>query len=288
MRTLLPSVNIRTLLPFVSTRTLLLFILAVVTSSTSFFASSARAQSPHARGSQTPSPRDKRVGSSDTGALDASVRQAAPAPKELSAAERSLIEGSRAAMLKTGITESYFDKHFSVARVFDKPGDRRVVWKFSVNGYDATVSDTVGFYTEGGRRFDTHSVADSLPSTSDITRTITRREAETLMRRCIGRFSNPQVEYRAHGAEGSAALLFTAQSVIKPKTSMGREARERKERKEREEREQRERARKQTGGGHQVDEIEDEGGEGDRPVILLGAVDLVTGKCMVGRAQSTP
>jgi hypothetical protein len=223
--------------------------------------------------------------------VETAARQAAPAPKDLTAAERALVRGSREAIVKTGITESYFDRHFSVARVVDKPGDRRVVWKFSINGYETTVSDTLGYYTEGDRRVDTHSVADSLPSTSDITRTITRRQAERIMRRCIGGFTNPQVEYRAHGAAGAAALLLTAQNVINPKTSVRREAREgkeRKEREEREERERRERAQRQAGGNHQLDELEQEDDVRDHPIILLGAVDLVTGKCMVGRAQSTP
>jgi hypothetical protein len=220
----------------------------------------------------------------------APVRTATPthAPADLNAAEKALVHGSREAIVQTGITESYFDEHFRVARVVDRPGDRRVVWTFSVNGYVATVGDAVGFYTEGGRRVDTHSVASSLPSTSDITRTITRTQAERIMRRCIGRFNNPQVEYRAHGADGSAALLLTAQSIVKPKPVGLREARERRERREREERERRERARRDAHNGVLMDEIEAEEGDEDRPVILLGAVNLVTGKCLVGRAKATP
>ncbi|MDT5295396.1 MAG: hypothetical protein QOJ76_2276 [Acidobacteriota bacterium] len=218
----------------------------------------------------------------------AQTRTPIVARTDLSAAERALVEGSREAILQTGITESYFDEHFRVARVVDKPGDRRVVWTFSVNGYVATVSDAVGFYTEGGRRTDTHSIAGTLPLTSDITRTITRPQAERIMRRCIGRFTNPQIEYRAHGADGSASLLLTAQSVVKPKPVGAREARERRQRREREESERRERARRDAESGIRMDEIEAEEGDEDRPVILLGAVDLVTGKCIVGRAKSTP
>jgi hypothetical protein len=105
------------------------------------------------------------------------------------------------------------------------------------------------------------------------------------MRRCIGRFTNPQIEYRAHGADGSASLLLTAQSIVKPKPAGVREARERRER---EERVRRERARRDAENGVRMDEIEAEEGDEDRPVILLGAVDLVTGKCIVGRAKSTP
>jgi hypothetical protein len=259
-------------------RTLLLFIFAAVMSS---MAVATRAQNPSAQSGQRAA-QDKRTGSG--------AAHSATAPKELTVAEKVIVQGSRQAILKSGITEPYFDNHFRVERVFNNPGDRRVVWRFSVNGYEATVSDTLGFYTEGGKRVDTHSVASTLPSTSDITRTITRRQAERIMRRCIGKFTNPHIEYRAHGADGRAALLFTAQNIMAPPTGRGRAARERREREEREEREVRAGAQGQAGGGgHQLDVIEAEGNEWKRrPVILLGAVDLVTGKCMMGRAQSTP
>lgn len=215
----------------------------------------------------------------------AQTAPAAVAAAELTPAERALVEGSRAAIIETGLTEAYFNEHFRLARVLDRPGDRRVVWKLSVNGYVTTVNDSVGFYTEGARRVDTHSVGTLLPSTSDITRTITRRRAEAVMRRCIGKFTNPQVEYRAHGTDGHAALLLTAQSTV-PRQREGHEARERRER---EERERRERARaQQSGGTPQVDEVESEDEEGEGPVIVLGAVDLVTGECSVGYGQSGP
>jgi hypothetical protein len=219
---------------------------------------------------------------------------AAPDAPELSASERALAAASREAIIKTGLSAAFFDEHFRVARVIDRPGDRRVVWRLSVGGYETSVSDSVGFYTEGARRVDAHSVGATLSATSDITRTITRRRAEALMRRCIGRFVDPQVEYRAHGAEGRAALLFTAHSLVPRRREEferereGREARERRERAERgrEERERRERA--QAGGAPAADAVEedDEGGEG--PVVVLGAVDLVTGACSVGYGQAGP
>jgi hypothetical protein len=205
---------------------------------------------------------------------------------ELNASEKSLAEGSREAIIKTGISEAYFDRHFRLARVVDRPGDRRVVWRFSVGGHEATVSDSVGFYTEGGRRFDTHSVAGTLNSTSDLARTIPRPRAEQLMRRCIGRFTNPQVEYRAHGPEGAAALLLTAEALVVPRGVAGRERREREER-EREERKEHE-ERERSPGSQQADKAEEEDEGGDRIVVLLGAVDLSTGKCTVGRGQAGP
>jgi len=221
--------------------------------------------------------------SSGAGAQQAPAADAAA----LTASERALVAGSREAIIKTGISAAFFDQHFRVARVVDRTGDRRVVWRLSVGGYEAVVNDSVGYYTEGARRVDTHSVAATLSETSDITRTITRRRAETLMRRCIGRFRDPQVEYRAHGAGGRAALLLTASSLVpRRREESGRDGRAARARREREERERR--ARAQTGGSREQDEVEteDEGGEG--PVVVLGAVDLVTGECTVGYGQAGP
>ena len=208
----------------------------------------------------------------------AALAQTVPGPAGLTASERALVEGSREAIIKTGLSAGYFDTHFRVARVFDRPGDRRVVWAFSVGGYEAAVNDSVGFYTEGGRRFDTHSVAGTLNNTSDLTRTITRARAERIMRRCIGRFDDPRIEYRAHGPRGVAALLLTAQSTA-PRRAKGLAARER------DEREGRERARRAGTGGDLIEE-EDEGGRA--PFVILGAVDLATGVCTKGRAVAGP
>lgn len=215
--------------------------------------------------------------------------QKAPATgaSALTPSERVLVAGSREAIIGTGLSAAFFDEHFRVARVVDRQGDRRVVWRLSVGGHEATVNDSVGYYTAGARRVDTHSVAATLSETSDITRTLTRRRAELVMRRCIGRFTNPQVEYRAHGARGRAALLLTAQTIVPSRREeRGREAQARRETEEREEHERRERAEK--GGTLPPDEVEaeDEGGEG--PVIKLGAVDLVTGECTVGYGQAGP
>lgn len=219
---------------------------------------------------------------------------AAAAAPALNDSERALVAGSREAIIKTGLSPAFFDAHFRVARVIDRPGDRRVVWRLSVGGYETSVNDTIGFYTEGARRVDTHSVAATLNATNDITRTITRRRAETLMRRCIGRFSNSQVEYRANGAEGRAALLFTAHSLVPARREeheregRGREARERREREEREREERERRARAQTGATPAADTVEEEDEGGEEFVVVLGAVDLVTGECSVGYGQAGP
>ncbi|MET0648546.1 MAG: hypothetical protein ABW208_18195 [Pyrinomonadaceae bacterium] len=211
-------------------------------------------------------------------AAPGSGAQTAP-PKELTASERALVAGSRAAIIETGISAAFFDQHFRIARVVDRPGDRRVVWRLSVGGYEATVNDSVGFYTEGPRRVDTHSVATLLPQTSDITRTITRRRAETLMRRCIGSsFKDPQVEYRANGADGHAALLLTAHTVVPPRRESAAERAQR-------EKAEREAEQLQVQDGPARDQLRRKKG-GPSPVIRLGAVDLVTGECTVGIGQA--
>jgi hypothetical protein len=209
--------------------------------------------------------------------------QTTPQQREQTAAEKSLVEGSRGAIIKTGVGAEYFDRHFRVERVVDRPGDRRVVWRFSFGGYEALVGDSVGFYTEGGRRFDTHSVAATLNKTSELTRTITRARAERVMRRCLGRFANPQVEYRAHGPDGAAALLLTAETLVVPPGVTASESRE-----EREERAARDEARGREAAAQGRDVVGRSRRKGKRPVLLLGAVDLSTGRCTVGRGQVGP
>jgi hypothetical protein len=215
------------------------------------------------------------------------TRAATEQPK-LSEAEERLVRGSKDAVVAAGISESYFDEHFTLVKVFNAPGDRRVVWRFRVNGHEALVNDTVGFYTgANGARVDTHSIASTLPSAHDIKRTITRRRAERIMRSCVGPFDGGAVVYQMAGEPARASLVFTATSIPRRKSraELAREEREREKR----EREERERAAKQRGrtGPPQRDELEDED-EGDGPPIFIGAVDLETGRCTKGRAQSGP
>lgn len=185
-----------------------------------------------------------------TGASDAAM---AANLANLTDAQKSMVEGSRRAIISTGIGEAYFRRHFRPVQVIDKPGDTRVVWKFSFGEYEATINDSLGYYTEGGRRIYTHSVTNILNSTSEIRRTIPRRTAERLMRRCIGRFTKPSVEYRPVNLHGPAALVLTAQSLA---PSRRREARE---------------------------EREEEG----RPTFV-GAINLETGQCTKNRTMTTP
>jgi hypothetical protein len=186
--------------------------------------------------------------------------------------EERLVRDSRAAIIAQGISGPYFEGHFKVLSVVNAQGDRRVVWRFEVNGHEALVNDTVGYYTDArGRVVDTHSIAGALPSAHDITRTITRRRAGQLMRACIGRFRGGGVVYRAAGTPQRASLVFTASSVP-PRAS--RAEREREER-------AREARRRKGKNPSQADAIE-EGGEGGSPVYL-GAIDLETGRCTKGQ-----
>ena len=206
--------------------------------------------------------------------LKTATEQAKAKIPQLTRAERALAAGSRKAIVRTGMSESYFDRHFTLVKVINQSADRRAVWKFSINEYETIVSDQLGFYTENGRRVDTHSVTTTLQATSEIKRTISRRTANQIMQQCIGSFSHPSVEYRASGP-GGARLVLTAESV--PKS-----ARQQKEN-EREEARQRQAKSK---SGQDADVIEREQDEG--PPIVVGSVDLQTGKCTKGQLIVAP
>lgn len=220
----------------------------------------------------------------------------ATAERKLSAEEERLMRGSKAAIVGKGITEPYFDAHFKLVRVINTAGDRRVVWRYSVNGHEATINDSVGFYTDStGKRVNVHSVAGTLAASHDITKTITRAEAERVMRSCIGQFAGGVVVFQTSGIPPRTALIFTATSVPKASgESRARREREEREHREREERERRERAartrrsrnarQKQPPPADMVEE-EDEGNE--QP-IYIGAVDLETGACTKGKALAGP
>jgi hypothetical protein len=206
--------------------------------------------------------------------------------QRLNEAEQTLVNGSKAAIIAAGISAGYFNAHFKLSRVVNTSGDRRVVWRFSVNGHEANVNDTVGFYTEGGKRVDIHSIAGTLGAAHDITSTITRRRAERIMRSCIGPFESGAVTYGPTGAPPRASLVFTATSLPRRKSLAEREREERaRERREREEREKAKREGKTV--PQQIDTVEEEDEGGDEPVFI-GAVDLETGRCTKGLAISGP
>lgn len=189
--------------------------------------------------------------------------QSVQAQVKLNEADRALVTGSRNAIVRTGTSEAYFDRHYTLVKVVNQPGDRRVVWKLSVNEYATNVVDVLGYYTANGKRVDTHSVNTTLRRTSDIKDTISRRKANQIMQRCIGTFRNPAVEFRAADTD-TARLFLTAESVPRHRIEM---------------REQEERQTKsKTATGSDV--VEKEGKKG--PPIMVGSVDLQTGKCTKG------
>jgi len=192
--------------------------------------------------------------------------------RQLTASELILVDGSKGVILLTGISEPYFNKHFKLLKVIDKPSDRRVVWQFSVNGYQTVLNDAIGYSTDlFARRVYTHSIA--LGETTEIQRTISRARALRLMRSCIGDFENPAVEYGPVNGRAELLLVANARNRVESKS-----ARER----------QREERAKQKATAAGTDVIESEEDEGGIKPLLLGAINLQTGKCTKGAGTIAP
>ncbi|MDT7540994.1 MAG: hypothetical protein QOE33_898 [Acidobacteriota bacterium] len=206
----------------------------------------------------------------------------APINMKLTDEESRMAQGSRAAIIAAGFSESYFDAHFRLSHVVNSANDRRILWHFSIGEYSAVVIDSLGFYTdEKGGRVDTHSARATLHSAHDVLHVISKWRAKRIMRSCIGAYANGAVVLQADGADGQTALVFIATSMPKLR---------RKEWAERAERERRERAKKSRSGGppgqSRMDAVENEGDEGDDEPIYIGAVNLETGRCTKGQAIS--
>jgi hypothetical protein len=192
--------------------------------------------------------------------------------RQLTASELILVDGSKGVILLTGISEPYFNKHFKLLKVIDKPSDRRVVWQFSVNGYQAVLNDAIGYSTDlFARRVYTHSIA--LGETTEIQRTISRARALRLMRSCIGDFENPAVEYGPVNGRAELLLVANARNRVESKSARERQREERAK-------------RKATAAG--TDVIESEEDEGGIKPLLLGAINLQTGKCTKGAGTIAP
>lgn len=201
------------------------------------------------------------------------------AQDKLTASEAALVEGSKQAILATGISEPYFKTHFKLLSVVDKPSDRRVMWQFSVNEYQAVVTDAVGYATQGGKQVDLHSVGKALGQTSEIHRTVTRARALKILKSCIGPYETPSVTYGP--VDGRAELLLVASArVPAEKTKSEREKERERDREERNK-------RKAEAAGIDALAKEEEEGEGGAP-ITLGTVNLRTGKCTKGALLSSP
>jgi hypothetical protein len=194
----------------------------------------------------------------------------------LSDSQEKLVASSRDAIIRTGLSDTYFAKHFKLFRVFDSESDRRVMWEFEVNGHKTMVVDAIGYHTQGNQRIAIHSVASSLGKTSEITHTLSRNNALRRLRACIGAFEEQSVQYGA--VDGRAELFFSAAA----KQIDRRSAKEREREREKEERE-RKKAIVATG-----DLIESEEEEKGLAPIVIGNINLVTGKCTKGAGRVAP
>ena len=199
----------------------------------------------------------------------------------LTAAEARLMAGSKRAILEAGISEPYFEKHFQLINVMNQPSDRRVVWKYTINEYEAILNDAVGYYTSDGERIDTHSIKDTLGSAYDIEKTITKKQAEKSMKDCIGKYASQSIMYRSLAVPGKATLYMTATSASKKRDNAERREREEERRKEAKKGESKKK-------DSQLDAIEEEEDENEGPPVYFGIVNLETGKCTKGKAVVTP
>jgi len=207
-----------------------------------------------------------------------STAKTRPIQQTLTPSEQALVNDSRKAIMQTGLSEEYFNVHFKLLKVIDKDSDRRVSWQFSINGYDTVVTDSIGFFTEGTKKVYIHSVTKTLGQTSEIQKTLSRARANKIMKTCIGAFEHPNVQYGP--VEGRAELFLIAQA----RTTAHRESKSERELERERERNERE---KQKAGPTSTDTIESEEEEG-LPKVVLGSVNLQTGKCTRGAGLIAP
>jgi len=183
-----------------------------------------------------------------------------------------LEQSSRQAIIETGFSEAYFDKHFRISATFDRPGDTRVVWRFSINRYEVVVTDAVGFYIHSQKRVYVHSVKNTLGATHDISRTISKARAEALMKTCLGRHADEAAVLLKLSPAEKTSLYLTAHSIIRT----GPKARSR------------EKELGRTDNQHpEIDQPESEVTK-PRGQMRIGYINLETGKCTTGLARATP
>jgi hypothetical protein len=207
-----------------------------------------------------------------------STAKTQPVQQTLTPSEQALVNDSRKAIMQTGLSEEYFNVHFKLLKVIDKDSDRRVSWQFSINGYDAVVTDSIGFFTEGTKKVYIHGVTKTLGQTSEIQKTLSRARANRIMKTCIGGFKHPNIQYGP--VAGRAQLFLVAQA----RTAANRESNSERELERERERDERE---KQKAGSTSTDTIESEEEE-DLPKVVLGSVNLQTGKCTKGAGLIAP
>lgn len=191
----------------------------------------------------------------------AAATQSAAGEQTFSKADQDLAAKSKRAIIETGISESYFNKHFRLTKVVDKASDRQVEWKYSINEYETSLIDDIGYYTTPtNERVDVHSIKNELFSAYDIKRTIPRSKANSALKSCVGEHHDAMVVYRALKAPGKAGLYLTARA----KTMLDKQnEKDKKAGKEDE---------------HEIEGI----------TFNVGFVDLESGKCTIKRGQITP
>jgi hypothetical protein len=187
----------------------------------------------------------------------------------------SLAESSRKAIIETGITEKYFRYHFTLLQSINKPGDTRVVWKYSLNGYEVTINDAVGYYTTDHKRVYVHSIKNILGSTRDIVKTMPRARAAKLMKACIGSYTGENILFLRLDQKASASFYMTASRMTPVRRGKADQDTERD--------------REKTSSRPQQADTEREEEEGDGPPPLtVGYINLETGKCTKGKAGVAP
>ena len=185
--------------------------------------------------------------------------------------EQALVVDSRRAIIETGFSPEYFDVHFTLVTVVDKSSDRRVVWRFAINGYETRLTDSIGSYAEGTTLIYTHSVASVLGHTSEIKRTISHARALRIMKMCIGNFENPGVEYGQVDGYAQLFLIANHSRLQRNQVEIGRQPHGKK-------------AAEASG----IDVIKPEENNDERTPVRLGSVNLQTGKCTRGNGLIAP
>jgi hypothetical protein len=180
---------------------------------------------------------------------------------------------SRKAFIEMGMSEKYFDEHFRLVESIDKPGDQRVIWRYSLSEYEVIVNDAVGYYTtQDNRRVYIHSVKSLLGSTRDINKTISRTRAAQLMKKCIGEYGGEAIQFLRLVPNKHATFYLTAHGHSKPeKAQLQRQP--------------------QTSPTQPPDSSVDQPArrKGPRPKPQpMGYIDLETGKCLKGTAVAAP
>lgn len=190
---------------------------------------------------------------------------------KLSPEEERLVRDSKAAIIETGFSERYFDAHFKPVKVHNSPGDRRVVWRFRLDGYEVIINDSIGFYTDArGRRVDSHMVGAALGRTRDIRRAISFPRAQRAMKACIGDYSPGSILLQRFDADGRVSLVFSAVSLPPPAEPASAAS-----------------AGQSTPPpppARQLPEGVRPGGK-KKPFLGIGTIDLETGRCTRGVAQ---